>query len=77
MSTDETEKTIDYLEVDQPINGQQYCCLSFVEPVQDRLAHKESYFFHKFIEHYGHILYLQFCKHHGISPDSKLNIELE
>lgn len=73
MTTDK----VDYLEVDKEINGQQFCCLSFVEPTTDRLAHKEAFFFHKFIEHYGHILYIQFCKHHGLKPDASLKIEME
>ena len=48
MSTEE-EKTIDYLKVDVPVPGQSYCCLSFVEPTIDRLAHKESYMMDKFL----------------------------
>jgi hypothetical protein len=71
------EQEIDYLTVDEPINGQKFCCISFVEPSVDRLAHKESYIFHNFMEQYGHILYIQFCKHHGLKPDSKLNIEMK
>ena len=31
MTSTDTEK-VDYLEVDMPINGQQFCCLSFIEP---------------------------------------------
>lgn len=71
------ERTIDYLREDDPINGQKFMCISFVEPSIDKLSHKESYMFHNFMEHYGHILYIQFCKHHGLKPDSKLNIELD
>jgi len=75
--SNEEERNVDYLSVDDPINGQKFCCLSFVEPTTDRLAHKESYIFHKFMEQYGHILYIQFCKHHDLKPDSKLDIKLD
>jgi len=71
------EKEIDYLTVDEPIQGQKFFCISFVEPSVDRLAHKESYIFHNFMEQYGHILYIQFCKQHGLKPDTSINIELK
>lgn len=73
----DVEEKVDYLSVDDSINGQKYCCLSFVEPPIDRLAHKESYIFHNFMKQYGHILYIQFCKHHGLSPDNKLDIKMD
>lgn len=75
--SDTNEEKVDYLTVDPPINGQKFCCISFVEPTVDRLAHKESYIFHKFMEQYGHILYIQFCKHHGLKPDTKMDISLD
>lgn len=39
----------DYLETDQKINGQQYCCLSFVSP-EKILKNKDVYFVHKFLK---------------------------
>ena len=74
---EEKEEKVDYLDVDGIVAGQQYCCLSFVEPVVDKLAHKESFIFHKFLGQYSHILYLQFCKLHKIDPTDKLQLDLE
>ena len=72
MSSDNNTKThhIDYLDVDPELRGQNYFCVSFVEPPVDRFAHKESFLMSKFINQYGQILYLQFCKKHDIKPDS-------
>jgi hypothetical protein len=39
----------DFLEVDQPIPGQNYCCMSFVSP-EDVLDNKNVFFVHKFLE---------------------------
>ena len=43
-----TETKEDYLEVDQPIPGQQYACLSFVSP-EVVLKQKELFMFNKFM----------------------------
>ena len=63
------ERKIDYLSEDAPVNGQTYCCLSFVEPPQDQMALKESYMMNKFLNQYTQILYLQFCRKHDLKPD--------
>lgn len=68
------ETKIDYLSVDNEISGQKFCCISFCEPSVDKLSHKESYIFNHFVKQFSHILYLQWCKHHKISPDSELEI---
>ena len=43
-----SEQKEDYLEVDQPIPGQQYACLSFVSP-ENVLKQKELFMFNKFM----------------------------
>ena len=40
--------TVDYLEVDKPIPGQNYTCLSFVSP-EKTLKEKELFLFNKFV----------------------------
>ena len=43
-------KKIDYLRVDEPIPGQNFCCLSFAEPKNsDLLQNREAYFVTKFV----------------------------
>ncbi len=42
-----TEVTEDFLEVDKPIPGQNFVCLSFVSP-DKLLARKEDYYFHEY-----------------------------
>jgi hypothetical protein len=71
MSTDQEEPKVDYLSEDVAVNGQAYCCVSFVEPSPDRLAHKESYIMDKFLSQYTQILYLQFCKRHELQADAE------
>ena len=44
-----SEEKIDYLEVDDPIPGQQYVCLSFVSP-EDLIESKESFKVAKFLQ---------------------------
>ena len=42
-----SEENVDYLDIDSPINGQNYCCLSFVSPesvIEDRHAFNVSKF---------------------------------
>ena len=43
----ETERQ-DYLEVDNPVPGQNYCCISFISP-ENTLAKKELFMFNKFM----------------------------
>ena len=38
----------DFLEVDRPVPGQNYACLSFISP-ENVLKEKELYLFHKFM----------------------------
>tara|TARA_Y100000389_G_C17354926_1_gene460526 strand:+ start:123 stop:722 length:600 start_codon:yes stop_codon:yes gene_type:complete len=40
----------DYLDVDKPIHGQNYCCLSFISP-EKILEKKEVFLTKKFLEH--------------------------
>ena len=45
------DSNIDYLQEDDIINGQQYCCLSFVEPAEEVEKHLEVYIFNQFLKH--------------------------
>ena len=47
----EYDSNIDYLQEDDIINGQQYCCLSFVEPTEEVEKHLEVYIFNQFLKH--------------------------
>ena len=47
----EYDPNIDYLQEDEIINGQQYCCLSFVEPAEETEKHLEIYIFNQFLKH--------------------------
>lgn len=49
MSTQ--SQKVDYLKVDEPISGQRFACVSFVEPKNaDLLAKRESFFMTKFMQ---------------------------
>lgn len=54
MATDNivSTKQKDYLETDDPIRNQNYCCLSFISP-EDVLVNKESFMFYKFLEKFS------------------------
>ena len=56
----EEDKKVDYLEVDDPIPGQNYVCLSFVSP-ENIMESKEAFKVSKFLQSY--------CK------DQNLNVE--
>ena len=56
----EEDKKVDYLEVDDPIPGQNYVCLSFVSP-ENIMESKEAFKVSKFLQSY--------CK------DQELNLE--
>lgn len=45
-------KYVDVLEVDKPISGQQYCCMSFISPEQI-LVQKEHFKFEQFVKGWG------------------------
>ena len=45
------DSNIDYLEEDQTIDKQQYCCLSFIEPTEETEKHSERFIFNKFLKH--------------------------
>jgi hypothetical protein len=47
----ETPETVDYLEVDQPIGGQNYVCLSFLSP-ETLIQNKETFKCAKFLQSY-------------------------
>ena len=44
---------VDYLEVDEPINGQSYVCLSFVSP-EEMIQRKEAFNTAKFLQSIAH-----------------------
>ena len=48
MSTN-TNEEIDYLEVDTPIPGQNFCCLSFISP-DNVIIQKDRFFLKKFLK---------------------------
>jgi hypothetical protein len=50
----------DFLEVDQPIPGQNYVCLSFISP-EEVLKNKDVFFIHSFLKTFG--------KNYGLSED--------
>jgi len=52
MSDPEVEEKIDFLEVDDPIGGQQFVCLSFVSP-EDVIQNKEAFKTAKFLQSYA------------------------
>ena len=52
MSDSEVEEKIDFLEVDDPIGGQQFVCLSFVSP-EDVIQNKEAFKTAKFLQSYA------------------------
>lgn len=41
---------MDFLRVDQKIPGQNYCCMSFVSPLEDMFEKKETFCFNKFLK---------------------------
>lgn len=43
------EEKIDYLDVDTPINGQNYCCISFLDPA-DVIEDKHGFYVSKFLQ---------------------------
>ena len=45
------DKKVDYLEVDDPIPGQNYVCLSFVSP-EELIKSKEAFKVSKFLQSY-------------------------
>ena len=48
-----SEKQEDFLEVDQPINGQNYVCLSFISP-ESLIQNKEAFKTAKFLQSIAH-----------------------
>jgi hypothetical protein len=46
--TSDNNKEVDFLEVDQPLPGQNFCCLSFLSP-EKVLAQKERFFMKSFL----------------------------
>ena len=44
---DKVEETVDYLEVDNPITGQNYVCISFVSPEKTLVKKEQFEFFEK------------------------------
>tara|TARA_B100000674_G_scaffold415113_1_gene364237 strand:+ start:641 stop:1360 length:720 start_codon:yes stop_codon:yes gene_type:complete len=49
MSGNSTEEKVDYLQVDKPIPGQSFVCLSFVSP-ENTLKNKDVFFLHNFLK---------------------------
>lgn len=58
----------DYLEIDPPIIGQKYFCISFAEPLKDVFEEREFFFFKEFIEPMFDKYHNYFCSHYGITP---------
>ena len=58
------EEKVDYLDVDNPINGQNYCCLSFVDP-EDIFEDKHGFYVSKFLQ--------SVCKNENMSYDKVMN----
>ena len=44
------ETTEDYLNVDNPVPGQQFCCVSFISP-ESIIKKKETFILHNFLKH--------------------------
>ena len=44
-----SEEKVDYLDVDQPINGQNYCCISFLSP-ESVIEDKNAFIVSKFLQ---------------------------
>ena len=44
------ETTQDYLNVDNPVPGQQFCCVSFISP-ESVIKKKETFILHNFLKH--------------------------
>ena len=49
--SENNEPIEDFLEVDRPITGQNYACMSFISP-EKFLKQKEFYFFNNFMKHF-------------------------
>ena len=66
----EEDTKVDYLEVDDPIPGQAFVCLSFVSP-ESMIQAKEGFKVAKFLQSYAHILLIALkchqLHHHKIS----------
>ena len=54
MSDKEVEEKIDFLEVDDPIGGQNYVCISFVDP-DEIIQNKEAFKTAKFLQSYSKV----------------------
>ena len=67
------DSNIDYLQEDDIINGQQYCCLSFVEPAEETEKHLEVYIFNQFLKHISK----NFLLTPRISEEAKIELEIE
>lgn len=75
-------KKVDYLKVDPSIPGQDFCCLSFVEPKNnDLLANREVYFVTHFLKHFveNYKLAYDFVSKNGedkLSEEGRKNMNL-
>ena len=49
MASFETNEEVDYLEVDAPIPGQNFCCMSFISP-EKVLEKKDKFIMNKFLK---------------------------
>jgi hypothetical protein len=80
MNNNNTQK-VDYLRVDEPIPGQNFCCLSFVEPKNaDLLENREMYFASHFIKNFveNYKVAYDFVKENGESKlveEAKKNMD--
>lgn len=58
------EEKVDYLDVDSPINGQNYCCISFLDPAEV-IEDKNAFIVSKFLQ--------SICKSENMEFDKVMN----
>jgi hypothetical protein len=68
VATDKKEQKIDYLEVDAPIAGQNYVCMSFLSP-ESLMQNKETFKCAKFLQSYCKEQKLKFEEVYGKYQD--------
>ena len=63
-----SEDKVDYLEVDDPVNGQNFVCLSFVSP-EEMIQKKEAFNTAKFLQSIAHEKEKDFKYFYGLYQD--------
>lgn len=64
-----SKKEFEFLRIDEQVRGQNYCCISFVEPEDDVFVKKETFSFSKFIPTFLDKFYSEFCHLNGLKKD--------